>query len=128
MLEKAFLLQRLERAPAIVAHAYTMLLVIIGWTLFAIDDFSHLREYLGVMFGIGGAGFASAQVLYYLRDYGVTLVILIFASLPVGKKLYDRTPEKVRLIAVPVCIVLVLTLATAYLVDSTYNPFLYFRF
>ena len=128
MLEKAFLLRWLERAPSIIAHAYTMLLVIIGWTLFAIDDFSHLREYLGVMFSIGSAGFASDQVLYYLRDYGVMLVILIFASLPVGKKLYDKTPERVRIIAVPVCIVLVLALATAYLVDSTYNPVLYFRF
>jgi alginate O-acetyltransferase complex protein AlgI len=128
MLEKAFLLKRLEKAPPLVSHLYTLFLVVVGWALFAIDDFAVLGPYLGVMFGVGGAGAASAQVLYYLRDYGPVLAILVFASLPVGKRLFLRLPEKARAVLVPVLILLVLLISTAYLVDSTYNPFLYFRF
>jgi alginate O-acetyltransferase complex protein AlgI len=56
------------------------------------------------------------------------LAILVFASLPVGKRLFLRLPEKARAVLVPVLILLVLLISTAYLVDSTYNPFLYFRF
>jgi len=127
-IEKAFLLKWLKKAPAVVSHIYTMFLVIIGWTLFAIDDVSMLGRYIGVMFGAGGAGFMSAQVLYYLRSYGPMLVILVIASIPLGKKLFNKLPEKVRSVLVPILIVFVLVTATAYLVDSTYNPFLYFRF
>ena len=105
-----------------------MFLVVIGWTLFAIDDVSTLGSYIGVMFGAGGAGLMSSQVLYYLRSYGPMLIILIIASIPLGKKLFNKLPEKVRAVLVPILIVFVLVIATAYLVDSTYNPFLYFRF
>ena len=128
MLEKAFLLKWLKKAPSLVSHLYTLFLVVLGWALFAIDDIGALGPYLGVMFGFGGAGAASAQVLYYLRDYGPVLAILVFASLPVGKRLFLRLPEKARAVLVPVLILLVLLVSTAYLVDSTYNPFLYFRF
>jgi len=127
-IEKAFLLKWLKKAPAVVSHIYTMFLVVIGWTLFAIDDVSTLGRYIGVMFGAGGAGLMSAQVLYYLRSYGPMLIILIIASIPLGKKLFNKLPAKVQSVLVPILIVFVLVIATAYLVDSTYNPFLYFRF
>ena len=127
-IEKAFLLKWLNKAPAVVSHIYTMFLVVIGWTLFAIDDVSTLGSYIGVMFGAGGAGFMSAHVLYYLRSYGPMLIILLIASIPLGKKLFNKLPEKARAVLVPILIVFVLVIATAYLVDSTYNPFLYFRF
>ena len=128
VIEKAFLLKWLEKAPAALSHIYTMLLVVIGWALFAIDDISLLLDYLGVMFGLGGAGLLSSQVLYYLRSYGLTLAILVIACLPLGKQLFAKIPEKAQAVIVPVLILGVLTLSTAYLVDSTYNPFLYFRF
>ena len=105
-----------------------MFLVVIGWTLFAIDDVSLLGSYIGAMFGAGGAGFISSQVLYYLRSYAPMLVILIIASIPLGKNLFNKLPHKLRAVLVPILIVFVLVTATAYLVDSTYNPFLYFRF
>ncbi len=127
-IEKAFLLKWLKKAPAAISHIYTMLLVIIGWALFAIDDISRLGEYLGAMFGFGGAALMSSQVLYYLRSFGPMLVILIFACLPAGKLLFAKIPEKVQTVIVPILVVFVLLISTAYLVDSTYNPFLYFRF
>ena len=67
-------------------------------------------------------------MLYYLRSYGPMLVILAIASLPAGKLLFAKIPEKVQTVVIPILIAAVLVISTAYLVDSTYNPFLYFRF
>ena len=79
------------------------------------------------MFG-SGAGLWSAQDLFYLRNYAVIFAVAIVACLPLGKRLYDRLSERVRAAVTPVMIAAVLILSTAYLVDATYNPFLYFRF
>ena len=128
LIEKVFLLKLLDKAPAFVSHIYTLFFVILGWAIFAIEDFSAMGSYIGAMFGIGAAGFVSSQFLYYLRCFGPMLAVLIFACLPVGKKLYARLGEKPRNIVTPILIAAGLLLSTAYLIDSTYNPFLYFRF
>lgn len=128
MLEKAFLLKALDRAPAAVSHIYTIVLVVIGWALFAIEDISRCFSYISVMFGIGGNSLVSPDALYYLRSFGPTLVIMVIASLPVMKRLMGKLPVIIRRIAIPVLILAALVLSTGYLVDSTYNPFLYFRF
>ena len=69
-----------------------------------------------------------AFTLYQLWSYLPLLVILVFAALPVGRKLYLRLPEKVQSVATPVLVLVSLVLCTASLVDASYNPFLYFRF
>ena len=58
MLEKFVLLKPLEKAPAVVGHVYTLALVMVSWTIFAIEDLSHLGGYLKVMFGLGGVPLA----------------------------------------------------------------------
>ncbi|MBQ3666079.1 MAG: MBOAT family protein [Lachnospiraceae bacterium] len=127
-IEKLFLYKTLKKASSVFTHIYTMFFVVIGWMIFAIEDMRHLVKYLGVMFGIGSEGILSSQALYYLRDYGIVFVILIFACLPAGKYLYGKMKDSVKNLLVPAAIAIVLLLCTAYLVDSTYNPFLYFRF
>ncbi|NLL39223.1 MAG: MBOAT family protein [Clostridiales bacterium] len=128
MLEKAFLLKVLDRAPRVISHIYTLLLVVIGWVLFAIEDISHCASYLSVMFGLDGVGLISQEALYYLKSYGPTLIILAIASIPAMKQLSEKLPVRLWRAAVPALIAIVLVLSTGYLVDSTYNPFLYFRF
>ena len=86
----------------------------------------HLGRYLSACFG--GAQFISANTLYYLRSYLPMLVILVVASTPAVKKLWNKLGEKVRLLAAPVLVLGTLILCTACLVDASYNPFLYFRF
>jgi alginate O-acetyltransferase complex protein AlgI len=128
MVEKAFLLKRLERAPAILSHLYTLLIVIVGWAIFQLDSLEKCAIYLTAMFGMGGAGFAVSSDLYYLLSYAVTFVIAIAAATPLGARLYNKAPEALRACASPALIVVALILATAYIVDGTYNPFLYFQF
>ena len=127
MLEKAFLLRRLERGPRWIAHVYALFLVVVGWVLFSLEDLGQCVRYLSAMFG-GGGGLISATFLYYLRSYGPSLVILLLCATPLPRRLFDRLPEKVRGCVLPVLLLGVLVLSTAYLVDGSYNPFLYFRF
>jgi alginate O-acetyltransferase complex protein AlgI len=63
-----------------------------------------------------------------MKNFGVMLAILAFASTPLPKLLYQRLPKKLAAVTTPLFVALILLFCTAYLVDGTYNPFLYFRF
>ena len=76
----------------------------------------------------GGASLRSAADGYLLRSYGITFLVLIVASTTLGKQVWNRLPEKVQRVAIPVLMLGNLVTATAYLVSGSYNPFLYFRF
>ena len=70
----------------------------------------------------------SPSDIFYLRNYALLLIVSVVACTPLGKKLYERLPDKLCGAVGPVLMLAVLVLSTAYLVDATYNPFLYFRF
>lgn len=129
VIEKTFLLRLLERAPKFLRHIYSMAAVIFGWLLFVIEDVSSIGAYLSRMFG-GTGVFATQITVYELVRNLMFLAILILASTPAPKKLwyklYSRgTPW--RIVQSVVCAI-AFVLCIAYLVDSSYNPFLYFRF
>ena len=120
-IEKSFLLKYLESSK-ILSHIYLLFIVAVSWALFAITDFSRLGVFLKTMFGaVNGDDW-----MYYLRNYAASLVLGIALSTPllrvISEKLKDNYAVKSAFAAV------VLFLSVAYLVDSTYNPFLYFRF
>ena len=127
IIEKTFLLKHLRRVPAI-ATIYTLLVAVCGWVLFDLPSIGTAVSYYGAMFGLSGGGLYSAGDLFYLRDYAVIFIVCVFACLPLGKKLYERLSVKAKAWLTPVMIAFVLILSTAYLVNATYNPFLYFRF
>ena len=127
IIEKLFLLKRLDRFPAL-GHLYAVLVAVFGWVIFQLDSVSEAMSYYGAMLGIKAAGFFSAADGYYLRSYGLILLIGIAAATPLLKRLYSRLSEKLRSILTPALVLAALFLCTAYLVDATYNPFLYFRF
>ena len=127
ILEKGGLLKLLEKLPAAVQHLYTLFLVLISWTIFAIEDFGRLGGYLKAMFGLGAGGWAPSTG-YYLASYAPILLIACLASTPLAKTLWGKSGRTAKLILLPILLLLGLALCTAYLVDATYNPFLYFRF
>ncbi len=129
VIEKTFLLRLLERAPKFLRHIYSMAAVIFGWLLFVIEDVSSIGAYLSRMFG-GTGVFATQITVYELVRNLVFLAILILASTPAPKKLWYKLYSKGtpwRIVQSVVCAI-AFVLCTAYLVDSSYNPFLYFRF
>ncbi len=127
VVEKLFLLKRMEKLPAWVGHVYALFLIMVGWAIFAVEDLGQLGGYLAAMFGFG-AGLLDGKFLYYLANYLPILLIACVASTPLAANLWKKLPEKVRKAVLPVALLLGLILSTAYLVDGTYNPFLYFRF
>ena len=126
MLEKYLLKDFLQRLPRWLRHAYTLLVVFAGWGIFAMEDLSVCGGYFRVCFG--GGALWSAVDGYYLRTYAVLLVLLTVGSANTVKAVWERMPERAREALAPVLMLAGLVLCTAYLVDGSYNPFLYFRF
>ena len=129
ILEKFVLKPILERLPKVLQHGYALVLILLGWVLFAFTDLDAGVTYLKMMFGWGSVSLINARTLFYLRDYGLLLIIMILASTPLGHQLYATKIRGRRWEGVmPLLIAAGLILCTAYLVDASYNPFLYFRF
>lgn len=126
MLEKYLLKDFLQRLPRWLRHAYTLLVVFAGWGIFAMEDLSVCGGYFRVCFG--GGALWSAVDGYYLRTYAVLLVLLTVGSANTVKAVWERLPERAREALASVLMLAGLVLCTAYLVDGSYNPFLYFRF
>ena len=132
VLEKLFLKKWLERAPAR-GHVYVMLLVIVSFVLFDATSLRGAGETIGAMFGAGGLPAVSFEALYNLRSYAVVLILGIIGSTPLPKLAVERirkTSGGAVLInaAEPVVLVALLAVSTAFLIDGSFNPFLYFRF
>lgn len=128
ILEKVWLLKAMERWPRWCRHLYTLVIVVAGWAIFACDSLGECLNLLGRMFGLGGAALLQGSDLYYLMSYAVILIILCVASVPFVANCFQKLQAKFRSILMPILILLGLVLTTAVIVDSTYNPFLYFRF
>lgn len=128
MMEKFFLLNLLKKAPALVGHVYTLFFVLVSWAIFGLENFTQLTAYLKVMFGLGGVPLINGELGYYLSSYLPILCVAALASTPLGVSLYRRGSVRVQQVACTVLVVAGLVVCTAYLVDGTYNPFLYFRF
>ena len=128
MIEKFFLLNLLKKAPALVGHVYTLFFVLVSWAIFGLENFTQLTAYLKVMFGLGGVPLINGELGYYLSSYLPILCVAALASTPLGVSLYRRGSVRVQQVVCTVLVVAGLVVCTAYLVDGTYNPFLYFRF
>ena len=125
--ERFFFSRVLEKLPGWVGHVYGLFIVMVGWAIFAVEDFSAMGLYLKAMFGMG-AGWMDGTFLYYLRSYLPILLIAAFACTPAAAKTWKRLPQQIKQTAMPVLVLAGLVLSTAYLVDGTYNPFIYFNF
>ena len=128
--EKTIFGKLLPKLPTALQHLYTMFFVIIGWLLFVFEDLSAGMVWLGNMFGVGTLSFISQSNVYDLVHSLLFFAILVLASTPIAKKLFYRYYASSSALRWGACIGcgLILVITTAYLVDSSFNPFLYFRF
>ena len=130
IVEKLFLYKWLQKAPAVLAHLYTMFFVCISWLIFYFTDLGEGLTCLKAMFGVGVTSFATPTVVYDLLRYLPLLLICVLAATPLPKRLFDAL--KNRFVTMRYAQVLLIAGAflviTAYLVDSTFSPFLYYRF
>ena len=126
ILERYVLRGVLEKTTKVIKHLYTLIVVFVGWGLFAMVDLSVCGDYLATCFG--GGPLWSAADGFRLRSYAVTLIALVLASTALGQRLWAKLPRRAEVLFTPVLMGLSLVVCTAYLVDGSYNPFLYFRF
>ena len=130
MAEKLWLGRVLDKLPSWVQHLYTIVLILFSMVIFNGESIGEAISFIGAMIGIGSAGGGAVPLTgvlssYYIRSFGVLFIVSIAAATPISKKLSAYScAEKLK----PAVVIILLLLVTAYLVDGSYNPFLYFRF
>ena len=132
MAEKFFLLPALKKGR-VLPHVYVLLAVTLGFVLFDAASLKDALHQLGTLFGAGTASGLGTEALYMLRSYGVVLALAVLGATPLPAMLWKKAQEAKSLapvltVAEPLCTLVLLALCTAFLVDGSFNPFLYFRF
>lgn len=130
--EKLWLLGHLKK-HTLLGHIYVLLTVVVSFVIFNAADLREAGSDIAAMFGLGKLPLVSSEALYYLRSYGIILIIALIGATPLIKKAVTAALNKPRWnrvlnVAEPLVLILLLLTATAYLVDGSFNPFLYFRF
>lgn len=125
IIEKFFILKYLNKSK-ILSHIYLLFFVIISFVIFNAASMSEAVSYIGAMLGFGDVPLLSAETLYYLRSYIVVFLVGIIGATPLPKTLANKA--KFTKFVEPVVLLVLLAVCTAYLVDGSFNPFLYFRF
>ena len=126
LLEKFVLKKYIDKLPDFVKHIYTIVLVFIGWMIFAFDDSKYL---FGFIKALTSNKFIDSAFLYYFKNYFLILVIATLFSLPVYPKVKEKMNNSIFTSLLSISIYVILFIITlSYLVSDTYNPFLYFRF
>jgi len=129
IIEKVFLGKYLEKIPKIFSRVYVLLIVAISFIIFSGENISQIMQNLGGLVGINTQSIVSAESLYYFKSYFVVFVIGIIGATPIFKNIADK--EKIhKLVNVlePIYLLLILVICTSYIIDGSFNPFLYFRF
>ena len=138
VIEKFFMLKHMERMPKVLVHGYVLLVSVISFVIFDAVNMQSAVVYIGAMFGFGGLPLVSVETLYYLRSYAILLILALIGATPLVKSIANRimtaqwtesTLGTVLSTALELLVLIVLfVVSTAYLVDGSFNPFLYFRF
>lgn len=135
ILEKVFLLKLLHKLPEFFGLVYTCVVVLVGWVFFSVESTAGIIGYLQAMFGMNGAGLLDARGLFLGKEYLILFAISFVAATPVVKQMVVRLEHSRRTwgtalyrLGEKVIVPVLLLLSIAYVVDASYNPFLYFRF
>jgi len=127
-----FLLKKYIDETKVLKYIYTSVIVVISFLIFSVEDFGNIITELKNMFFIGGVPLTDKITLYYLRSYMFFIIIAVIGATPLMKKLVGKLKQtKVRIvidILEPIFYIVLLVISTAFLIDASFNPFLYFRF
>lgn len=131
IIEKLFLKKRLENMPGL-GHIYVLFTVMLGFVIFNAADMSTAVRDIAGLFAFGRLPLVSAEALYYLRSYALILVISVIGATPIAanavRMLYGTKLRPYLNALEPILLLALFVVVTAYLVDGSFNPFLYFRF
>ncbi|MEE0061610.1 MAG: MBOAT family protein, partial [Acutalibacteraceae bacterium] len=132
VIEKQFLLKYLDKSKAL-ARIYTLFAVLISFVIFNSANMGEAFEYIKNMLGFGVIPIVSDEFLYYIKSFAVIVILAIIGATPIVKSTAVKLSRIDKLsyiqpFAESAVLVFLLIITTAYLVDGSFNPFLYFRF
>ena len=116
----------LQKLPVFLRRIYVLLIVMLSFVLFNAADLPQAAQDLAGLFS--GLPLVTQESLYYLRSYAVVFAVSVLGATPLPKLLAARIPETAAAVLEPAAMIALLLTCTAYLVDGSFNPFLYFRF
>ena len=133
VLEKFFLNKFFEKIPRVFSHIYVVVLILISFVLFSGNGVSGSLSDIGSLFGAGGLPLWTTETGYYLGGYSVVLVAALIGATPIVKTAILKIKENkagnlIINVLEPIFVVVMLLVVTAYFVDGSFSPFLYFRF
>lgn len=133
ILEKFALNRFFAKLPRVFSHIYVVFAILISFVIFSANGLPGAISDLGAMFGAGGIAFWSSETAYYLGSYALVLLVGIVGATPLVKNAVLKVKETktgavVCDILEPVFVIVMLMIVTAYFVDGSFSPFLYFRF
>ena len=133
IIEKLWLGKYIEKLPNIFKKLYVLFIVMISFIIFNAGTMKEAFANIAGLFGANSTCIINDYTIYYLRSYLITIIIAIIGATPILKNIIEKLKtrpvmNKIINILEPITMVVVLLIVTAYLVDNSYNPFLYFRF
>lgn len=128
IIEKLILAKYLEKMPSIFRHIYTMFFVVISWVIFAFEDVTNVCTYLKAMFGMNNTVLLNSELLYMISTHAVLIIMCILASTTFIKKININKDKSWYVIIRNLACMAMFFISVCFLIGSTYNPFLYFRF
>ena len=133
IIEKIFLNKFMEKLPSFIRRIYVLFIVMILFIIFNSDNMQVALTNIKGLFGMNKEVFINDYTLHYLKSYSLILIISLFGATPLIKTLIDKLRKNKYVnniinILEPILIVMILFVVTSYLIDNSYNPFLYFRF
>ena len=119
----------LDKLPGLLRRGYTLLIVLLGFVLFNGENLRQVGSDLLSLFGFGGLPLISAESVYYLKSYALLFLMGFVGATPVVRNAANRIGQtKWGQMLEPIVLIALLLICTAYLVDGSFSPFLYFRF
>ncbi len=133
VIEKLWLSKYISKLPKFLRNIYVLFIIMISFIMFNAGSINEAFFNIKGLFGLNKEVFINNYIIYYLKSYLVVLIIAIFGATPLFKNIIEKLKKskclnKIINILEPIFLVILLLLVTAYLIDSSYNPFLYFRF
>lgn len=133
VIEKLWLSKYISKLPKFLRNIYVLFIIMISFIMFNAESLNDAIYNIKGLFGLNKEVFINNYTIYYLKSYLIVLIIAIFGATPLFKNIIEKLKKskclnKIINILEPIFLVILLLLVTAYLIDSSYNPFLYFRF
>ncbi len=131
IVEKSFLLKKLEKLPALVSHIYSLILIIFGWIIFYFEDLTKIRDFGKTMFGLRKTAFIDSESIYLISSNWFLIAFCFLAStrlLAKGRQKLVDSNKPLIILGERLGYIGLFILSLSFLIGASYNPFLYFKF